>query len=141
MKTSARILSATLLLALALSASCKPGAEEGTRRNGRTYTVRGQVTQLPDPAHPGSGLYLSHEAVDGFVDRDGKTVGMDPMNMPFPVAPGVDLAGLAPADVVEFDLNVDWQAEPAVEITRVRKLPPGTKLVFRAAEPDKAKAH
>jgi hypothetical protein len=143
MKTSphARRLAATaalitLLGTLTLLTACKPSqGVRGARTTGRTYTIRGQVVSLPDPAQPGSGLVLQHEAVDDFVGRDGKTVGMDPMSMPFPVAQGVSLAGIAPADVVEFDLNVDWQAETPVAVTRVRKLPPGTKLVFRAAQP------
>jgi hypothetical protein len=147
MKTSALALVATLTLCalgtLGVTA-CGPQKEvaplEAARTSGRTYTTRGQVTQLPDPANPGSGLYLSHEAIDNFVDRDGKTVGMDPMNMPFPVAEGVSLAGIAPADLVEFDLYVDWQADTPVAITRIRKLPPDTKLVFNAARPDKAEA-
>lgn len=127
MKTVAALLG--LLTLLTLPAACKaPHA-------GRTYTTRGQVVQLPDPAQPGSGLYLSHEAIDEFVDREGKTVGMDPMSMPFPVAKGVSLKDLHPADVVDFDLTVDWQAETPVEITRIRKLPPDTRLVFRAAKP------
>lgn len=125
-----------LVGALALTA-CGPHREtrESTAETGRTYKVRGQVTQLPDPGNPGSGLYLQHEAVDTFVDREGKTVGMDPMNMPFPVADGVSLEGIAPADYVEFDLYVDWQADSPVAITRIRKLPPDTRLVFRAAKP------
>jgi len=134
----------TLLCAFALAAGCARPARESANgsdisgKEGRTYTTRGQVTQLPDPAHPGSGLSLSHEAIDEFVDRDGKTVGMDPMNMPFPVAPGVSLNGIAPGDVVEFDLHVDWQADTPVAITRIRKLPPATRLVFRTAAPDRS---
>ena len=121
---------------IASLAGCGPGrAPESGGQTGRTYKVRAQVTQLPDPANPGSGLYLQHEAVDDFVDREGKTVGMDPMNMPFPVAAGVSLEGIAPADYVEIDLHVDWQADSPVAITRIRKLPPDTRLVFRAAEP------
>jgi Copper binding periplasmic protein CusF len=109
----------------------------GTAERGHTYTVRGQVTQLPDPRSPGSGLYVSHEAVDNFVGRSGEVEGMNPMNMPFPVAEGVSLDGIAPRDVIEFDLHVDWQADRSVEITRIRELPPGTKLDFRLARPDK----
>ena len=125
---------ALVLCAVAFLTACgRP--QEGRGTNGRTYTTRGQVTQLPDP--PGSSLYLSHEAIDDFVDREGKTVGMDPMNMPFPVAQGVSLAGIAPSDIVEFDLHVDWQAETPVAITRIQKLPPGTQLVFSAAKPDR----
>ena len=105
--------------------------------SGRTYTTRGQVVQLPDPANPGTGLTLNHEAVDQFVDRQGELVGMDPMSMPYPVAKDVSLEGIQVGDVVEFKWHVDWDAEPSAEIIGVRKLPAGTKLDFRAAKPQK----
>ncbi len=140
MKTRLETLASIAFLALALLAVAGCGEQKtASAEGGRTYTVRGQVTQLPDPSSPGSGLYISHEAVDDFVGQSGEVEGMDPMNMPFAVAEGVSLDGIAPSDVVEFDLHVDWDADRAVEITRLRELPPGTKLVFRAAEPDKHK--
>jgi hypothetical protein len=123
-----------LLLAVLSLAGCSGGKESG-----RTYTVRGQVTQLPDPTNPGTGLYLNHEAVDDFVSRDGEVVGMDPMAMSFPVNEKVSLDGLQVGDVVEFKLHVDWGGQPEVEIVEVRELPAGTKLVFRAARPPKDK--
>ncbi|HEX3131832.1 MAG TPA: copper-binding protein [Thermoanaerobaculia bacterium] len=122
-----------LLLILGVVMGC---AGEGSD-SGRTYTTRGQVIQLPDPANPGTGLTLNHEAVDQFVDRQGETVGMDPMSMPFPVSKDVSLDGIQVGDVVEFDLHVDWSKEPAAEISRIRELPAGTKLDFRAAKPQK----
>lgn len=121
-----------LLLVILSLAGCSGG-----RESGRTYTVRGQVVQLPDPSNPGTGLYLNHEAVDDFVGRDGEMVGMDPMSMSFPVNGKVPLAGLQVGDVVEFKLHVDWGAEPEVEIVEIRELPAGTKLEFRAARPPK----
>ena len=102
---------------------------------GRDYTVRGLVVEAPDPANPAAGLYLYHEAIDDWVGRDGKNDGMDPMAMPFPVARGVPLTGLVNNDKVEVTLHVDWNADTAVEITKLRKLPPDTRLVFRAAKP------
>jgi hypothetical protein len=140
MKTShhARLFFGALMIASLAGCGPSEAPESGGQATGHTYKVRGQVTQLPDPANPGSGLYLQHEAVDDFVDREGKTVGMDPMNMPFPVAAGVSLEGIAPADYVEIDLHVDWQADSPVAITRIRKLPPDTRLVFRAAKPPTA---
>lgn len=126
------------ILALALVAALGCGERPaGSAEPGHTYTVRGQVTQLPDPRSPGSGLYVSHEPVDNYVGRSGEVEGMDSMNMPFLVAEGVSLDEIAPGDVIEFDLHVDWQADRSVEITRVRELPPGTKLDFRLARPDK----
>jgi len=104
-------------------------------RQRRAYNVRAQVVQTPDPANPGAGLYLYHEAVDEWMSRGGKVDGMDPMAMPFPVARGVSLAGIQANDKVEVTLSVDWDADTPVEITRVRELPPDTKLVFRAAKP------
>lgn len=107
----------------------------GQGEEGRHYVVRGQVRQLPDAASPGSGFVVAHEPIHDFADREGKVVGMDSMPMPFPVAEGVSLAGIEVSDVVEIDLRVDWEAEPAVEVVEVRELPAGTKLVFGAAEP------
>jgi len=102
---------------------------------GRDYVVRGRVAELPDPHDPASGFQVSHEAVDDFVGRDGQRTGMDPMTMGFPLAPGVSLKGLLVGDPIRFVLHIDWSAEPTVRITRIRKLPPGTPIVFRAAEP------
>lgn len=120
------------LLAVLSLAGCSGGEEPG-----RTYTVRGQVTQLPDPDNPGTGLYLNHEAIGDFVDRDGEMVGMDPMTMSFLVDEEVPLEGIGAGDVVEIELHVDWGAETEVEIVEIRELPPGTKLVYRAAKPPK----
>lgn len=115
---------------LLLAAGCA-----GKASGGRDYTVRGQVRQLPDPATPGSGLYLSHEAIDDWAGRSGEIEGMDSMTMPFEVADGVSLEGIEIADVIEFTLHVDWEADTPVEITRIRELPAGTRLVFREAKP------
>ncbi len=123
-----------ILLAVLSLAGCSGGKEAG-----RPYTVRGQVTQLPDPANPGTGLYLNHEAIDDFVSRDGEMVGMDPMTMSFLVDEEVSLEGIAAGDVVEFKLHVDWGAETEVEIVEIRELPSGTKLVYRAAKPPNQK--
>ncbi len=107
----------------------------GCGARGRDYEVRALVVQAPDPANPAGGLYLYHEAIDDWTGRDGKRDGMDPMAMPFPVVRGVPLTGLAANDKVEVTLHVDWQADRAVEITRLRKLPRDTRLDFRAARP------
>lgn len=122
-----------LLVVLSL-AGCS--GREGTGE-GRTYTVRGQVRQLPDPNNPGSGLYLNHEAIDDFVTRDGEMTGMDPMTMSFLVDEKVSLEGIGVGDVVELELHVDWGADTEAEIVGIRELPPGTKLDFRAARPPK----
>ena len=134
MGARARAFRRTLFLLAVLSLAGCSGEEA---ESGRTYTVRGQVTQLPDPNNPGTGLYVNHEAIDDFVDREGEVVGMDPMPMPFPVDEKVSLEGIVPGDVVELELHVDWGAETEAEIVGIRELPPGTKLEFRAAKPPK----
>jgi hypothetical protein len=123
-------------LALAGGAVLLLAAGCGEKRPaGRDYTVRAQVVQPPDAA---TGLYIYHEAIDDWVSRDGKMDGMDPMAMPFPVAKGVPLTGIQANDKVEVTLHVDWDADTPVEITRVRELPPDTKLTFRAAKPPRS---
>jgi hypothetical protein len=103
----------------------------------RDYTVRGRIEQLPSASEPGSELMIAHEALDDFVDREGKMSGMDSMTMSYPLARGVETAGLAAGDPVELELHVDWSADRPAEITRLKKLPPGTPIVFRAARPPK----
>lgn len=122
------------ILIVALSLAGCSGEQSGS---GRTYTMRGQVIQLPDPKNPGTGLTLNHEAIDDWVSRDGETVGMDPMTMSFLVDEKVPLEEIQVTDVVEVKLHVDWGGQPEVEIVEIRELPPGTKLVFRAAKPKK----
>ena len=127
----------TLFFLLAVLSLAGCSGSSGGEESGRTYTVRGQVTQLPDPNNPGTGLYLNHEAIDDFVSRDGEMVGMDPMTMSFLVDEEVALEGIGAGDVVEVKLHVDWEADVAAEIVEIRELPPGTKLVYRAAKPPK----
>ena len=123
---------AALRVALALTFLAAAGCSRG---GGRDYTVRGKVAMLPEPGNPASGFAVAHQAIDGFVDRQGEVVGMDPMTMSFPLGPKVSLAGLAVLDPVEFTLHVDWSETPPVHITSVKKLPPGTPIVYRAAQP------
>ncbi len=123
----------TILIALITvitALGCGPKTETGAR----DYTVRAQVVQPPDAA---TGLYIYHEAIDDWVGRSGKVEGMDTMAMPFPVAQGVPLQGIQANDKIEVKLHVSWEADRPVEITEVRKLPPDTKLEFRAARPPK----
>jgi hypothetical protein len=84
------------------------------------------VTRLPSAAEP--ALYVRHEAVPGFVDMDGEVVGMDSMTMPFPLAEGVGLEGVAPGDRVRFTLEVEWEGDPPYRITRIEELAAGTEL-------------
>ncbi len=97
------------------------------------YTVRGEVRALPDPANPASELMIRHESIAHFRGPGGK-LGMNTMTMPFPVAEGVSLDGIAVGDVVEFTFEVDFDTEKdrpsAFRLTEIRRLPEGTALEF-----------
>ena len=122
--------SSLILVCLAVLLRRRMPAAEGAR----SYTVRAEVVELPGAAN-GNLFVLHHEAIDGFVTRDGKAEGMDSMTMPFLVAKNVPLTEIRPGDKVEVLLHVDWQADRAVEITGLRKLSPDLHLDFRAARP------
>jgi Copper binding periplasmic protein CusF len=94
------------------------------------YTVRGVVERLPQAGGPDSGLYIHHAAIPNFRDGHGRVVGMMSMTMPFPVAAGVSLAGIAPGDAVEFTFAVEWKHPTGYEVIRIRKLPAGTAVDF-----------
>jgi hypothetical protein len=129
-------LKTTLVLACCAILLAAAGCGERSGEPGgqwREYTVRAQVVKPPE--NPAEGLYLYHEPIDDWMGRSGKVEGMDPMAMPFPVSKDVPLQGLAANDKVEVTIHVNWEADSPVEIIRLRKLPPDTKLVFREAKP------
>lgn len=92
----------------------------------RSYTVAGVVRQLPDREDPSKQLLIHHAPIPDYVNADGYETGMPAMTMPFFPAPGVDLAGLAVGDRVEFTFRVDRSATPAIRLT----------AIARATEPD-----
>jgi len=98
-----------------------------------TYEIRGVIVELPDVKKPSSNLSIHHEAIPSFT-ANGKVVGMAEMTMPFPLAPGVSLEGLAVGDVVSFTMEVREQPRMNYRVTRITKLPPDTKLDLKAAE-------
>ena len=135
-RTATILAVAALAAATFLAAACSRGAgaeDDGTAA--AHYTVRGQVSQLPEAGHPGSNLVIRHEAIDDFVSSDGERVGMGSMAMPFPVADDVSLAGIEPGDKVRFTLVVDWDGDPAYQVTDLEKLPADTELVYGKAHP------
>lgn len=87
----------------------------------QTYTVRGTIAQLPTPADP--QIQIAHEAIPDFKDRDGNTIGMGAMVMPFTVAPDVDLTDFKNGDQVEFTLEVRWETSPRAQVSHLTHLP------------------
>jgi len=159
--TSRAVLSLLLLVLTAgvvfLLSGCTPASDEAaTREYGQgepaeaapeaegvapagsevhSYDIRGEIVELPDPGDPLSGLYIHHEAVDGWVSMEGEVVGMDSMTMPFPVADDLSFEGIEAGDKVTFTLQVAYDGDPTFQVTRVEKLPDDTELDFRSARP------
>jgi Cu/Ag efflux protein CusF len=57
------------------------------------------------------------------------------MTMPFPVAEGVSLEGIAPGDAVEFTFEVTWQPRAGYRVTEIHELPAGTEIDFGSPPP------
>jgi Cu/Ag efflux protein CusF len=117
-----------LLLLLAACTAAAPPVADGAR----VYTVRGEVVAPPSPVAAGTQVLVRHEAIDDFVDATGKVVGMDPMVMPFDVAPPVAAKDLAVGDKVEIRFTMDWKG-PRLRVDRIERLPPETALRFKPA--------
>ena len=97
-----------------------------------TYQVRGQVVDVP---REGVGdLTVHHETIPDFRDREGKPSEMESMSMPFAVAPGVSLAGVAPGDKVEMTFEVRWSGDVPLHVVELRELPESTALDLGAPQ-------
>ncbi|MBL0927057.1 MAG: copper-binding protein [Phycisphaerales bacterium] len=129
---------AAAAIALAALPACKrtpgkaaPPADDSVKTY--SYTVRGQVRQLPQEGNMQSDFMVFHEAIPEFKGPKG-SLGMDVMEMPFPLADDVTLEGLRVGDkvrltfVVRFDARLD--VPRGYEATRIEKLPPDTRLDF-----------
>jgi hypothetical protein len=99
-----------------------------------TYETRGKIVELPATAAeargPSGALRIRHEAVPEFTTDQGEITGMTSMTMPFPLAPGLDVEGLAEGDVIAFSFEVRWDGSPPYQIVRLEKLPAETELDF-----------
>ncbi|TVQ60919.1 MAG: hypothetical protein EA378_10100 [Phycisphaerales bacterium] len=111
----------------------RPASDVWTEAGGaRVYTVRGQVVQLP--TSPTTEFQVRHEAIPDFEDRNGETVGMNVMIMPFPLARGVSIESYEIGDKIEIEMGVNWTQTPAWAATRIRKLPDDTALDWTPLE-------
>jgi hypothetical protein len=129
-----KLAAAAIALALALFA-CESREKPPATPADQTYTLRAQVTGLPTPKQ---ALRLHHEAIPTFVDQDGKTIGMEEMEMEFPfLAPAAKLDAIALNDKVEATMEIRWKSKPRYQLTTIRKLPQDTQLNIHPLEPEK----
>ncbi|MFW5876772.1 MAG: copper-binding protein [Myxococcota bacterium] len=94
----------------------------------QTYTVRGRLEKLPKRER--DDMLIHHEAIDGFVDGEGKKVGMKAMVMPFTPAEDLSLDGVQAGEAVRFTFEVRWGGDPMLRVTDLEALPPDTDLEF-----------
>ena len=120
---------ALLLLVVAASGCRRDGGAPTAAGAPRRYTVRGEVVRGVEPGGSSAEILFRHEAIDDFVDRDGRVMRMAPMVMPFEVGPALS-RGLAAGDKAEIRFTVDW-SKPSFRVEHVEKLPPTTQLRFR----------
>lgn len=114
--------------------------KSGSRQAEQTYSVRGEVFELPDPSNPRTAFRVHHEAIDNWVGSSGKVIGMNAMTMEFEPGPGVSLKGLNPGTKIRMTFDVWWEGTPPLRyprhiVTAIEVLPPETALEFRAAKP------
>jgi hypothetical protein len=120
---------------LTLLAGCRGGGSTpGPAPAADVYHARGVVERLPQTDGPDHAIYIHHAAIPEYRDDTGAVVGMGTMTMPFPLARGLSVAGLAPGDPVEFTFAVTWKPRSGYEITEIRALPPGTVIDFQTKE-------
>lgn len=87
-----------------------------------TYRARGVLQYLPPD--PNAEILIQHEAIEDFVDRDGKKVGMPAMTMAFAPAAGLrKTQRFARGDRVQFRFEVRWKETPTLRVIAMRKLP------------------
>lgn len=139
---TARLFAALAVLSLA---ACQPSADPSASASGSTsgtpaaapqaareYLVKGLVNGV---AADGREIRIHHEPVPEFVGIDGQAEPMDAMIMPFPVSDKALVAGLAPGDRVSFTFRVDWEGQRPLDVIRIEKLPPETRLSFEKGLP------
>ena len=95
-----------------------------------TYTVRGEVVELPVANDPKTSFRVKHEPIPDYKNREGVAVGMATMTMGFTPAEGVSLEGIQKGDKVEFVWEMWYRPRMRERITSIRKLPAETQLNF-----------
>ena len=100
-------------------------------RQGITYTyhLRGIIKALPQPGQSPRSVSLKVGPIAHWIGLSGKVEPMMAMTMPYQLAHGVTLQGMAKGDKVAFTYQVNWIADRMV-ITRIKVLPASTVIHF-----------
>ena len=112
---------AVLCLSAAMLTACKPSNPTPPAPQNTVYDLRGVIERLGTNQSPRE-LIIHHEA-----SKD-----MDSMSMPFSIAEGVSLNGLAVGDKVSFRVEADAKTD-SERVTKLEKLPADTVLKFPGA--------
>jgi len=100
-------------------------------RQGITYTyhLRGIIKAMPQGGQLPESLSIKVGPITHWVGMSGKVEPMMAMTMPYQLAHGVSLHGIAAGDKVAFTYEVNWIADRMV-ITQIKKLPAHTVINF-----------
>ncbi len=111
--------------------SKKSTKSKSTAVQGTTYTyhLRGIVRALPRAGQSPRSIEIKTEPIARWVNFNGKIHPMMAMTMPYQLAHGLALRGLAVGDKVAFTYQVNWTADQMV-VSSISKLPPRTVLKF-----------
>ncbi|KAB2959116.1 MAG: copper-binding protein, partial [Thermoanaerobaculia bacterium] len=123
-----------LLGSLAACGGNKPAPPAASAAPQASYTVRGEIVRLPGP--DSAEVLIRHEPIPDFKNPAGEVVGMDSMTMPFRLAAGESLEGLAVGARVEFRLEMRWSGGAPATVSAFTALPPGTRLSFDPPAPE-----
>jgi hypothetical protein len=106
-------------------------SQSATTEPGTTYTyhLRGIIKALPQPGQSPRSVSLKVGPIAHWIGLSGKVEPMMAMTMPYQLAHGVTLQGMAKGDKVAFTYQVNWIADRMV-ITRIKVLPASTVIHF-----------
>jgi hypothetical protein len=104
------------------------GSTDSAAQYEHVYTVRAQVTQVPDGS-PGGQFLARHEAIPDYVAANG-SVGMHAMVMPFTIVDPAVLEGIVVGDVVEITFGETHRPRVSQGVIAITKLPADTALDF-----------
>lgn len=136
-----RALAPLLAIACALaSTGCRDTASEPPERRTARYDVRAEILALPAPGDPVPEIQARHEAIPDFrANILQPPEGMRAMVMPFPVADGLSLDGLAPGAKVTLTFEVEYDPDSGMILgyraIAIEPLDPATALEFAAPAP------